>query len=278
VSRILREHRGCEAGFDVSRQPGAGGGRLRILCKGCGQEMAYHASDAGRWGGLQDFDADRGVEDRREEPEGGSRTPAWRATALVACLVIAGGLTAVVLADEGDDRGSEPLPVTSASEPSPPPKPEVGKEPAGKPSSTAGQGVLMLNSRVIPSGSFSIGLTPGWKQSSDDGAIVFARGGRAQVRVYYESGALSFATMLEALGDLLSNDHPKARVSAVSPTQLGGLPARKLTARYPGGREIGVATIGGGYSYFVLLRIDRGASPAAAREARAIQASFRPLN
>jgi hypothetical protein len=280
VSRILREHRACDAGFDVSRHPGRPGGRLRIRCKGCGQEMVYHASDAGSWGALQDLDGGGPFENgAHRRPWAGLGRPGWGTVSLIAALVLAAALAAIVLSGEGEDDGSGSSSVTSVEGTSGSTEAPAGKRPpkgpAEEPSGKAKERVVVLQPRIVPSGGFSIGLAPGWHKGVEDGAIVFARGKDAEVRVFYERGARSYPIMLEGLGDLLRNEHPKARISRVAPFWFGDVFGRKLRADYPGGRELGVATAAGGYSYFVLVRVDRGAEPAAVREARAIHASFR---
>jgi len=45
ISRFLADHEQCDAGFDVNPEQGAGSGRLRITCQGCGSSVTYRAGE-----------------------------------------------------------------------------------------------------------------------------------------------------------------------------------------------------------------------------------------
>jgi hypothetical protein len=47
IARFLSDHQHCDSGFEVSREAGAGTGRLSITCKGCGHGITYKAAEAG---------------------------------------------------------------------------------------------------------------------------------------------------------------------------------------------------------------------------------------
>ncbi len=46
IARFLADHQHCDAGFDVRRDDPHSSGKLRITCEGCGESIAYNASQA----------------------------------------------------------------------------------------------------------------------------------------------------------------------------------------------------------------------------------------
>jgi hypothetical protein len=134
IARFLAEHQDCGSGFDVRRGEGAGSGRLRITCEGCGATVDYKAAEAGELaaGGLPTTtipdngeppgpDAPpvavarptgggvppppvvrRARATPRPQPRGG-RIPSWIPVALISALIL-GGLAMIAIGLSRDDE------------------------------------------------------------------------------------------------------------------------------------------------------------------------------
>lgn len=218
--------------------------------------------------------------------------PRWVPTAAIA-LLIGGGLLLIAIGlirDSGGQQNPAPAPTTAPQqqqqrEPQQQSPANTQTAPAAPPAqqgAAAGQGqagasTVTLHRRSFAN-RFSIGIAPGWQTGQKDGAItITAPGSVAEIDVYFQSGERPPSAMVGAASGFLEQRHPNGRVGSPHPTHLAGSPAVRVTTSYPGGAEEAVILSRGGYTYVVLVRVDRGANPAVQREAQAELNSFRPL-
>lgn len=109
------------------------------------------------------------------------------------------------------------------------------------------------------------------------GAIALtAPGATAELKVFFESGRRPLRQLARAARAFLARRNRAGEADKVRPLRVG--PRRGLGVRiiYPDGEEVGVVLAAKGFSYLVLRRVDRGASPDIAEQANAALASFRP--
>jgi hypothetical protein len=212
--------------------------------------------------------------------------PRWVPTAAIA-LLIGGGLLLIAIGLLRDSGGQQnPAPSTTASQQpqqrSPANTPAAPAAPPAQKGAAAGQGqagatAVTLHRRSFAN-RFSIGIAPGWRPSEKDGAIAIAAPGSvAEIDVYFQSGERPPSAMVGAASGFLKQRHPSGQVGSPHQTHLAGSPAVRVTTSYPGGAEEAVILSRGGYTYVVLVRVDRGANPAVQREAHAELNNFRPL-
>lgn len=214
-------------------------------------------------------------------PRAGSRLPGWAPTALIA-LLIAAGLAMIVaglLRDDGEEpststpAATQPAPAAEPATPPPAtPPPAAGAE-AGEPPSPAPE----LRRRAF-AGRFAIGVPAGWDSggSAAEGFSFEPQGSSAAVHVFFEDGDRPLGELADLAAIYLAEGHAGASIGAPERVRFAGGPAARVLSRYEGGEEVAYVLSRGGFSYLVLRRVDRGASPAIGAEADAASASFRP--
>jgi hypothetical protein len=294
IARFLAEHQECDAGFDVHRESGPAGGRLRVTCKGCGQSVEYRVAEVGELAvaGLEAIDIGTGRQARvgraesqpaaapdRPKPRRARKRvpPAWVPRALIAAGIAAVGvaLVAVLDSDEGAQEAPGGEQANTATEPvtSAPvaPVPPAVQEDGGAPPP------VRLSRRRTP-GVFGIGVAPGWDSETTSGGnlTLTAPGDTAQISVYFESGEREMDDFTDGASEFLDDRHPDGRVGPPRPFRIGPVSARRVIASYPGGTEVAVVLSAGGYAYLLLKRVDHGAPERISRQADAQLTSFRP--
>lgn len=300
LSTFLADHEDCGRGFDIQRRQGTDGSIVRVICGGCGVAIEYPAAAATDM--PEEHPPFRSVSrllnrDRRESPppaptrerkapppakdtrprksvrpvgEPALRPlglPSWLSVPLITAT-ICGGLLLVVLglasnsgtSDGTPDNEGESLtsvPLTTSSVP-------LSRAP-----------VVKLDRRRIAE-RVSIGIPAGWSAGISGGAVtVAARNGRSQVQVYFEQGTPDGSLTGDSRRFLLQR-HPGARVADSGNTSLGGRSARTITVSYPGGTESATILVAGGYTYLILARLGKPATPALRQSTDAVVESFRP--
>lgn len=292
IARFLHDHQACDSGFEVSREPGSAGGRLGIVCKGCGEAISYRAAEAGELAAGPRPENGVPPEPDPGPPAAGSRgsPPRWLPSALIVALIAAGSaLIAIGVLRSGEQRGASPEagtapastgtePVASApADPEPPARTtpsQQGQSPAGAGQQRGEDPGTRLSRRRFRS--FAIGVPPGWRLGRGDAVIVAAPGDVAAVRVYFEAGEEPLGRVADGAARFLLGEHEGARVSAARPRLLAGRRGRELTATYAGGAEEAIVLAAKGNTYLVLVRVDRGASAPIAAQASAVAQSFAP--
>jgi hypothetical protein len=313
IARFLAGHQGCDAGFDVARDRGQGSGRLRITCKGCGASIEYRAAEARNLADAEARTLDGARFGSPREPAAvvvsgapiagpaasaaGSGRAAGEADAerargrlpslAIAAIIVAGACLIAIglLRGGGQGDGDAARTPTIATGPAP------GSAGAAAPSRgsgapTQGNGANPGNAPSEPRprlsrrsvlGRFSLGVPAGWEQGVVDGAfVVSARGGRAEVRVFFQRGGTSLSALGSSASGFLASEHPGATVSRSRRGRCGERRGIRVAADYASGSELACVLRAGGYSYLVLRRVDNGADPAIRAAARASFASFRP--
>jgi hypothetical protein len=164
-----------------------------------------------------------------------------------------------------DDQRAAPEEPTAASSQS---LPEAAPAEVGE-AATGG-----LRRRTF-AGSFSIGVPSGWRTGTEGAAITIAApGSKAELSVYFEHGARPDNELARDTRAFLRRRHPGTQVRRPQVGIDGG--RRWMEAKYPGGSELAVTTVSGGYSYLILKRVERDAPPRIESEAEAALASFEP--
>jgi hypothetical protein len=211
--------------------------------------------------------------------------PGWAPAALIA-LLIAGGLGMIVAGllrsdDDGDAAPAAEAPAQEAptepqpTEPAPttPPEEEPAPEDEPAPGDDAVAAVELDRERVADT--FFIGVPDGWERNEEDGGVsIEARGGEAEIRVFFERGERPNGELARAAAGFLADEHPGAQVSAPENERFGGERGALVRSEYPGGEEEALVLSDKGNAFLVLCRRDRGASDQVELEAEAIMASF----
>jgi hypothetical protein len=110
------------------------------------------------------------------------------------------------------------------------------------------------------------------------GAVVFrAPDSEAELRVFLEPGDEGTRKLSREAKDFLVREHPGAKISDSERLRLGGDPARRLVARWPGGEETAAVLSVAGYSYLLVARLAEDAGATEKREAAAALSSFQAL-
>jgi hypothetical protein len=174
----------------------------------------------------------------------------------------------------GDSEPSAPAAATEATETTAPTTSAPAETTAPPVEQPAGDEVV-LNRRSF-AGRFAIGVPAGWRSGTRENAIsVTPAGDVAEIRVFLEPGEESPSDLSRAAAGFLADEHPGAQVGSADSLRLGRRQASRVTAVYGGGEEVAVVLAGGGYTFVVLRRVDKGASEAIAKEADASLQSFR---
>jgi hypothetical protein len=156
------------------------------------------------------------------------------------------------------------------------PNPQTQTQPQNQGAEAPSGGGVALDRRRFAR-RFALGVPPGWQDGSENGAITLtAPGATAEVDVFFESGRQAPNELARAARDFLASRHDGAQVGKPTAQQVGGVQAARVTVTYPAGEEVAVLLSSNGFSFLVLRRVDRGASPDIGRQADAALASFRP--
>jgi hypothetical protein len=301
IARFLSAHQECDAGFDVHRDSGPGGGRLSVTCKGCGQSVEYRVAEVGEFAaaGLEGVDTGADIErerrteaqptaapDRLKPPRGAGKRgpPSWLPRALIAVVLLGGSglaLVGVLNSDEGDREAPGGDQANTATEPTTAlvvPTPPV-QAPAAAPGGAGAQPAVGLDRRTVP-GVLAISVAPGWESDTSGdisgGTVTLtAPGDYAQITIQFESGERPADELADSAAELLDDRHPDGQVAAAGPMQIGALTGRRISASYPGGTEVAVVLAANGYSYLVIRELEGAAPVQTARDADAMLASFR---
>lgn len=299
IARFLSDHQHCDAGFDVHREAGAGTGRLKVTCKGCGASIAYKAAEAGELAAgpalangegpvpEPSMDPPPGHTELSggftpSSPAGGERPPGhlprWVAPLAIGLLIAAGVAMIVIGLNRTGGTGTTPETTpeeaptatsTAASQAQPAPAATQQAPPPTQPQ-------VALNDRSFE-GRFTIGVPPGWSAGERNSAISLASGGRvAEIRVYFQPSDEGSRDLARGAASFLEQEHPGAEVTKLRTVRLGPRKGMGVTATYQGGEESAVVLSGGGYEFLVLRRVDDGASPDVAAQADASLQSFKP--
>ncbi|MGH2955536.1 MAG: hypothetical protein ACRDL6_00880 [Solirubrobacterales bacterium] len=228
-----------------------------------------------------------------------SRIPGWVSAALIGALVVA-GLTMVaigVLRDDGE-QAQDPTPTQTTPQPETTPQqapPEGAGEqqqgaggqgraqpgegttqPQGAGGAAAGAEDVPLRQRRFAD-RFTIGVPPAWDHGAEGGAVVItAPGATAELNIFFEGGERPPGRLARAAADFLDQRHQRGKIRKSQPVRVGSRRGLRVRITYPGGEEVAVVVAAKGFSYLVLRRVDRGASPDISRQAEAALASFRP--
>jgi hypothetical protein len=301
IARFLASHQDCDAGIDVAREDEPGSGKLRITCKGCGGSIEYRAGEVAPLPSGLLVSSENGEPwgpppTPQGEPEAGEPGPAASPTAgrlgvpregmprplarpgrrlsvsgwLTALLVLAGAALILigVLDDGGGTTADRPAGADEA-------RPSPGDRAGGAGADAQGNPPPAVERRGVP-GLFSVAVPRGWDRTTREGAVVFdAPGGRAELRAFLESGERPLPELARGAAAFLAGEHPGARLTGPGSVRMGGAPARRLVARYDGGREVAAVVATGGYSYLLLSRVDSTAPAKLSRAAARALRSFR---
>jgi len=308
VGRFLATHEECASDFEIGRVSGGSGGRLRLVCRGCGERAVY---DIGEPGVLELIDEPRPAKRTRRritraELERWLPAPAalpwWIPSAYIVVVILVGvalisvGLVArndddpVVLGGQGQQTPTATEPVFTETSPTPAPavasseKNGGGKDKRGKdkdkdngrkggdkPADPDLDNVTVLNR-------FVIGVPPGWLRGLSGGAVVFRSPSQeAELRVYLEPGDDGPRTLSRHAREYLESQHPSAKISAPRRIRLGGRPAVRIVASWDGGTERAALLSESGYSYLLLSRVDENAPRPVRTDAVAALYSFNVL-
>jgi hypothetical protein len=313
VARFLTLHQDHDAGFDVQRGQGIGTGRLRITCRGCGESVEYRAADAGELAAGPDLTNDGGdmarppdtrvaaaapatptpkgaVTKRRKKPDSAAeprRTGPrlrgrWLSTAAIV-LAIGGGLllVAIGLTRDSGESPSTPQPTQSTTTPTsaaavPPASQPQPQPPAKNQFPGVGQGPPPALDRESFAGRFAIGVARDWDADIEGSAVtITAPGSDAEIEIYFEAGDRPLGELADAAASFLRDRHSDGKVGTASPLQFAQARALQISSHYPGGTEVAIVFVSGGYKYLVLEREDSNLSASTTRQARAELASLK---
>lgn len=302
IANFLAKHEACASDFEIRRISGRSGGRLSLVCSGCGEGAAY---DAGEPGALKQIESSEAVPARggrvsREQLERWLPAPAalpwWVPNAYIVAVIAVGlGLVGFGLFARSEDREpmfvgeNPPQETTVPPQPVPAPPPATGASAAGPDKSRGGADggaekgeddarrspeldeVTVLNR-------FAIGVPSGWLRGLEGGAVVFTTPRReATLRVFLEPGDERPQRLSRDAAEFLEREHPSAKISPPQEFRLDGNPAVRLVASYKGGTERAALLSESGYSYLLLSRVAEGAPGPIRTEATAAMQSFDAL-
>jgi hypothetical protein len=122
---------------------------------------------------------------------------------------------------------------------------------------------------------YQLRLPPSWTQRQSGGGLRLASpAGRASLTVFFERDpSMSRAEMAASAADFVARRNPGSEVPAPERTGAGAFSVLAATGAR---RETAVGFLRGDYRYLLMRSETRGAAPAERRQARAVQASFRP--
>jgi hypothetical protein len=311
IARFLTEHQDHDAGFDVRRGGGMGTGRLRITCRGCGESVEYRAAEAGELAAgpaISDEDGDMarprkkraavaapptpaptpepGVAEPPKPPDSAATPrrrgpPRWLSAATIVVVVI-GGLLLIAIGFIRDTGESPSTPKPTPSTPAPTSAPAVSaapqpQQPAGIQSPAGGQGPPPALQRESFEGRFAIGVATNWSAGIEGSAVtITAPSSDAEIDIYLEAGDQPLGELADSASSFLRERHPDGKVATPIPVRFAHTDALQIPDHYPGGIEIALVFVTGGYKYLVLEREDSDISGSTARQASAELASFNP--
>jgi hypothetical protein len=197
---------------------------------------------------------------------------------IVGLIAVGLGLIAAGLVRDGGDESSDPTAPASSvgtSTTTPAPAPTTAEPPDENAGRTAPR--PQLQRREIAN-LFSIGTPAGWSEGVSGAAVALqAPGGQSELQIYFEAGERSLGALAESGRGFVASQFPDATVGRPARVRIGGTRGIRVRARQQNRRLVAELLTASGYTYLLLLRIDRGASPATAAEGRAALASFRPV-
>ena len=204
--------------------------------------------------------------------------PWWVPSAYIAAIILVGFvLIAIGVARPGGgEQGTDRVAPSTAPEglqASPPPATQGGTVGPGESKDEAPRPKL---DRVRVLDRFTIGVPRGWSRGVLGGAVVLDSSRGAWIRVFLEGGRAHPRRLATQAARFLAATHPSARIDRPERRRLAGRLAFALTATWRRGRERAVVVSASGYSYLLLARVERGASPKLETEAEAALESFRP--
>ena len=310
VAKFLAKHEECSSDFEIRRVARKGKGKLRLICKGCGERATYDASEPGVLEQIDkpEVDSSRRRRVSREELErwlpAPPALPWWIPNAYIAGVIAIGlGLIAFGLLSQGGDepvfRGGNdsrettvplqpaPAPATTGASAAGSPEPrddgdggggggggKDGEEKDGK----GGEERSPELDTVTVLGRFAIGVPSGWLRGVSGGAVVFTTPGReATLRVFLEPGDEAPQRLSRNAAEFLEREHPSAKISRPTRFRLGDDPAVRLVASYDGGTERAALLTESGYSYLLLSKVEKGAPEPIRSGAMAAMYSFDAL-
>lgn len=183
--------------------------------------------------------------------------PRWLPDLLIGVLIVAGIAIIVVGLIRGDgDQGGD----------------------GGHEGDAAQQGATQPSVSAEPfADRFRIGVPAGWRRSFAAGTFSFSpSGGGVELRVQLKAGERQLSELASAAARYLAARARRGRVEGPRRTRVGGVPALRLAASYPGGRTLAAVLSSGGYSYLIFATAERSAGPLLRRQLEAALASYRP--
>ena len=211
--------------------------------------------------------------------------PAWLPIALIMLLIFGGlGLIGLgLMSDAGEQETATDQPEL-ANPPAGGQQGKAGKQnpqpaetkPAEAPSGQSAPPAAAAGIDSRSFGRFELGVPTGWETGQrDDGTLLTAPGGKAEVVVFF--GSQQQASQLGSVAaDVLRGQYPGASAGSPKPTKIGGRPAVRVNGELRGGQVSAVALNAGGVSYVLTKRVIRGAPAQIAGQAEAVIQSFRP--
>lgn len=301
VAKFLAAHEECASDFDIRRTDGEGG-KLRLVCNGCGERAGYDVGEPGLLKLIDPPIPDKSRRRRvsRDEVERWLPAPAalpwWIPNAYILAVIAVGlGMIAfgvlrpqennrAVLGGQGPSLNPPAQPAAPAPGPATPAPAEEANKGAGDPFEDGGpdRGAKPADGpdldTVTVLGRFQIGVPAGWVKGMGGGAVVIRPpGDDAELRVFLEPGDEGPKNLSKDAADFLEAEHPGAKISSPESFQLRGDPAVRVEARYKGGSEWATVLSESGYAYLLLCRVDSDAPGSVESGAMAAIYSFRAL-
>jgi hypothetical protein len=276
LSEFLVDHHTCGGGFDVSHPGGVGNGRIRMTCSGCGRSFEYvpglvevereveivptsgsatvipldptppppapavepapepepSSEPAARPGPPPPANADAAPIPSRIGATGTKERRSRRSRIVViALLLFAVAALAFAAIRVADDRNA-----TTSSSPSPAAAPAAPAE------------------RTVTTPRYSVAVPQAWKQSDDDGNLLFSGPGSAATVEVFDSKnpGMSLLGMTNSTSDFLASRTPGGKVSAPKDGKLDGRTAFQVVDRGPDGVETALGVLDGPFRYIVV--------------------------
>ena len=290
LSRFLVEHEPHGEGFDVAHPAGVGSGRVSITCRGCGARHDYATAT---------LEIEREliiepVEPTASQPNGGSRTsvagvgrpkepepakqepvrrPARkRPSRLVTAglLVLAAAALAFAVVRLVDGSGGK----TSSTPAKPKPSPAAATNPT-RPAAPNGERVR--DAIPISTPAFALRAPRGWVRDTSRGGLLIHPPGRRSpsIQVFFQRRPeLSIGAVASRTAAFLRSRGAKPNAAAKR-LRVRGDPAFRITAR-AANRTVTATGIRHGKTMFLLVSSRGRAQGPGAREAAAVERSFRP--
>lgn len=105
----------------------------------------------------------------------------------------------------------------------------------------------------------TLSVPDGWERATSHLAVGFESGDGSNVTRIYAARHGPPKDFADQAGTLLAAEHPGAKLTIPRQTSVGGVPATRVRATYPGGQETAAVMAGRQFYYLVLQRLDQAA-------------------